>query len=77
MLFKGLPGLIVELLAGVAVIAGVVALGLYWSRLFEAVLTLVAILQFKLACRQHWLISYMMSPHSLFTPRNMPITRFT
>ena len=52
---KGLLKLIKDLLIRLAVIIGIITLGLYWGRLFEAILTLVAILQFELACRQHWL----------------------
>jgi hypothetical protein len=32
----------------------IIALGLYWSKLFEALLVLVAIFQFELSYRQHW-----------------------
>ena len=36
------------------IISGIVVLGVYWNRLFEALLVLVAIFQFELAYRQYW-----------------------
>ncbi|GEM_PF-2175389 len=54
MFFKGFCKLIAELVGRVAIIIGIVVLGLYWGKLFEALLVLVAIFQFELAYRQHW-----------------------
>jgi len=50
-MYRVLLGLFIRL----ATIAVIIGLGFYWNRLFEALLVLVAILQFELAYRQHWL----------------------
>jgi len=47
--------IILQLFIRLAIIATIIVLGLYWGKLFEALLTLVAILQFELAYRQYWL----------------------
>ena len=52
--FGGFRKLVAELLIRLIVISGIIALGLYLNRLFEALLVLVTILQFELAYRQHW-----------------------
>jgi len=44
-----------ELSARLSFIAALIILGLYWNKLFEALLTLIAILQFEIAYRQLWL----------------------
>jgi len=49
--------LFLGLISRLAVVVAIIGLGLYYGRLFEALLTLVAILQFELAYRQYWLDS--------------------
>jgi len=47
--------LVGALVAKLVIISWIVVLGVYWNRLFEALLVLVAIFQFELAYRQYWL----------------------
>ena len=52
--FKNLCKLVAELIIRLIAIGGIIALGLWLNRLFEALLVLVAIFQFELAYRQYW-----------------------
>jgi len=54
--------LFLGLISRLAVVAAIIGLGLYYVRLFEALLTLVAILQFELAYRQYWLSRVLSEP---------------
>ena len=51
---KGFYKVVAELIVRLAPIVAIIGLGLYLNKLFEALLALVAILQFELAYRQHW-----------------------
>jgi len=55
--------LIAKITARLGFILALISLGLYWSKLFEALLTLVTILQFELAYRQHWVSKVLREPH--------------
>jgi hypothetical protein len=52
---KPLCKLIGQITSRLSVIAVIIVLGLYWGRLLEALLVLVAVFQFELAYRQYWL----------------------
>ena len=54
LIFAGLYRLVIEIIIRLFIIVMIIALGLYWGKLFEALLVLVAIFQFELAYRQYW-----------------------
>jgi len=49
--FRNLTRLMIDIFVRLLTIVVIVGLGLYWGRLFEALLMLVAILQFELGYR--------------------------
>ncbi len=55
--------LIAKIIVRLGFILALISLGLYWNRLFEALLTLVAILQLELAYRQHWMSRMLREPY--------------